>query len=105
MTASLALWYAFTAGWGASVGAQAWRGRFAPAHLSALFVAFCSVYLHFVPMLVAVPTLLACGASIAEHRAGRRQLLLSETLSAYRLRRKMRHMLALSDKIKDMCQP
>jgi hypothetical protein len=104
VTASLALWYAFTTGWGASVGAQAWRGRFAPAHFSTLFVAFCSLYLHFVPMLVAVPTLLACGASIAEHRAGRRQLLLSETLTPGRLLRGQRSLLALSSKIKDLCR-
>jgi len=81
MTWTLAVWYAFTAGWGASVARQAWRGRYAPAYTSALFVAFCSVYLHFVPMLVAVPTLLACGVSIGERRATQRQLLMSAVIS------------------------
>ena len=81
MTLSLALWYAFTAGWGASVGVQAHRGRYGPAYASALFVGFCSVFLHFVPMLVAVPTLLACGVSIGERRATQRQLLMSAVVS------------------------
>ena len=85
MTLSLALWYAFTAGWGASVGVQAHRGRYGPAYTSALFVGFCSLYLHFVPMLVAVPTLLACGVSIGEKRATQRQLLMSAVISDRKL--------------------
>ncbi len=77
MTPVLALWYAFTGGCGLAVGVEAWRGRHAPAYVAAVVTFFCAYGLHFVPMLIAVPALLGCGAAIGERRATRHHQLLS----------------------------
>lgn len=84
MTAALALWYAFTGGCGLAVGVEAWRGRHAPAYVAAVATFFCAYGLHFVPMLIAVPALLGCGAAIGERRATQRQLLMATVITSDR---------------------
>ena len=68
MTVSLLTWYLGTAVWGGALLGAARRRRYAPAYLSAALALACAYGLGFLPMLVAVPALLACGASIAERR-------------------------------------
>jgi len=82
MTPVLALWYAFTGGCGLAVGVEAWRGRHAPAYIAAIVTFFCAYGLHFVPMLIAVPSLLSCGAAIGERRASQRQLLMATVITS-----------------------